>query len=269
MKKKTLQATKNAYFALSVIIIGLLISNTIACSSQELNAEGASKVIRQTLSLIELDKVEVLGIAEETNETRLVKFKVNDNQAVGKMRRYDQGWQLDELQNERGVWLPVLTIIKQIEEINVQKVKDQWSKVEGSYLRRVDLVPALLESVKGAADLEKLTFTAVSEARVKVEGLPIWTDNINPETFAKFQEAQEGLTSALSHLLVVIEKYPNLKATENFKEVLSMLEATENRIAVEKMRFNDVVKELNLENSNSMVALFGKRISEIPYFKAR
>ncbi len=154
-----------------------------------------------------------------------------------------------------------------------QKVQAQWAQVENVYQRRADLVPNLVETVKGAADFEKSTFTAVTEARAKVGQVQLSADKINPEAFAKFQQAQDGLSSALSRLLVVMEKYPDLKATENFKTLQAQLEGTENRIATERMRFNEAAQAFNTKRMSFptvlIAGLFGARFNEKPYFKAQ
>jgi LemA protein len=154
-----------------------------------------------------------------------------------------------------------------------QKVQSQWAQVENVYQRRADLVPNLVETVKGAADFEKSTFTAVTEARAKVGQVQLSADKIGPETLAKFQEAQDGLSSALSRLLVVVEKYPELKATENFKELQAQLEGAENRIAVARMRFNEAAQAFNTRRNRFpaviIVGFFGSKFAEKPYFKAQ
>lgn len=154
-----------------------------------------------------------------------------------------------------------------------QKVQSQWAQVENQYQRRADLVPNLVETVKGAADFEKSTFTAVTEARAKVGQVQVSADKLTPDAFAKFQQAQDGLSSALSRLLVVMEKYPDLKATENFKTLQAQLEGTENRIAVERMRFNEAAQAFNTKRMSFPTVLiagfFGSRFAEKPYFKAQ
>jgi LemA protein len=154
-----------------------------------------------------------------------------------------------------------------------QKVQSQWAQVENQYQRRADLVPNLVETVKGAADFEKSTFTAVTEARAKVGQVQIAPGQLNAQSFAKFQEAQDGLSSALSRLLVVMEKYPDLKATENFKTLQAQLEGTENRIAVERQRFNEAAQAFNTRRMSFPTVLiagfFGSRFAEKPYFKAQ
>jgi LemA protein len=154
-----------------------------------------------------------------------------------------------------------------------QGVQAQWGQVENVYQRRADLIPNLVETVKGAADFEKSTFTAVTEARAKVGQVQVAADKLTPQAFAKFQEAQDGLSSALSRLLVVMEKYPDLKATENFKELQAQLEGTENRIAVERMRFNEAARAFNTKRMSFPTVLvagfFGVRFAEKPYFKAQ
>jgi len=155
-----------------------------------------------------------------------------------------------------------------------QAVKSQWAQVENQYQRRVDLIPNLVETVKGAAAFEKDTFTAVTEARAKVGQTKLDASNLNnAEALAKFQQAQDGLSSALSRLMVVVEKYPDLKATENFRELQSQLEGTENRITVERMRFNEAAQAFNTKRMSFPTVLiagfFGSRFSEKPFFKAQ
>jgi LemA protein len=154
-----------------------------------------------------------------------------------------------------------------------QKVGAQWGQVENVYQRRADLIPNLVETVKGAAAFEKSTFIAVTEARAKVGQVQVSAGKLNPETFSKFQQAQDGLTSALSRLLVVMERYPDLKATENFKILQAQLEGTENRIAVERMRFNEAAQAFNTRRMSFptvlIAGLFGARFNEKPYFKSQ
>ncbi len=127
-----------------------------------------------------------------------------------------------------------------------EKVMQQWSQVENQYQRRADLIPNLVETVKGVAKFEKETYTAVTEARAKVNQIKLTPEMLSdPNAFQKFQAAQDGLSSALSRLLVTVERYPELKANENFLQLQAQLEGTENRIAVERRKFNKVVQEYN------------------------
>jgi len=123
-------------------------------------------------------------------------------------------------------------------------VRNAWAQVENVYQRRADLIPNLVETVKGARDFEQETLTAVVEARAKVgqvrfEGMP------DAAGLERFQAAQDELSSALSRLLVVVERYPELRATENFRDLQVQLEGTENRIAVERRRFNEAARQYN------------------------
>jgi LemA protein len=157
-----------------------------------------------------------------------------------------------------------------------QAVRGQWGQVENVYQRRADLIPNLVETVKGAAAFEKETYTKVAEARAKVvqisgEGLEkILTD---PQAFQRFQQAQGELSSALSRLMAVSERYPDLKATANFRDLQAQLEGTENRIAVERMRFNEVAQAYNTKRQRFptviVASLFGSRFQERPYFQAQ
>lgn len=131
-------------------------------------------------------------------------------------------------------------LVKAEEEIN-----SVWANVESSYQRRADLIPNLVNTVKGQANFEKETLTNVIEARAKATQTKIDPSNATEEQLAKFQQAQQGLNSALSHLLVSVEKYPELKAHEAFLNLQAQLEGTENRINVERNNFNNAVKEYN------------------------
>jgi len=157
-----------------------------------------------------------------------------------------------------------------------QSTQAQWAQVQNQYQRRADLVPNLVETVKGAANFEKDTLTAVTEARAKVGQVTSGAiENIanDPEAFRRFQEAQDGLSSALSRLMVVAERYPELRATQNFQTLQAQLEGTENRIAVERMRFNDAARAFNTRRESFPTVLvagfFGSRFNAKPYFEAQ
>lgn len=121
----------------------------------------------------------------------------------------------------------------------------QWANVETSYQRRADLIPNLVSTVKGYADFEQETLTQVIEARSKATSIQVDANDINPQQLQRFQQAQDQLSGALSRLLVTVERYPDLKANQNFLALQSQLEGTENRISVERRRFNEVVREYN------------------------
>jgi LemA protein len=157
-----------------------------------------------------------------------------------------------------------------------QAVQSQWGQVENVYQRRADLIPNLVATVKGVANFEKSTYIAVAEARSKVGQVTAGgTAAIanNPQAFAQYQSAQDGLTTALSHLLAVVENYPDLKANQNFLDLQAQLEGTENRIAVERMRYNDVVQQFNTARQTfptAMIAdMFGDRFATKAYFQAQ
>lgn len=142
-----------------------------------------------------------------------------------------------------------------------ENAKTAWANVESAYQRRNDLIGNLVNTVKGAADFERETLTAVIEARSKATSVNVDANNLSPEAINKFQNAQGGLTSALSRLLVSVERYPELKANQNFLNLQSQLEGTENRINVERNRYNEVVKEYNTYirkfPNNMVVGMFG------------
>lgn len=151
-----------------------------------------------------------------------------------------------------------------------QNVENAWAKVQSSYQRRADLIPNLVNTVKGYADFEKSTLTQVIEARAKATSINIDPKNLTPETMKEFQDAQGGLSSALGRLLVSVEQYPNLKANQNFLELQSQLEGTENRIKVARDEFNETVKEFNTKvqkfPSNLFAGIFGFKTR--PYFES-
>lgn len=127
-----------------------------------------------------------------------------------------------------------------------ETAKTQWANVESAYQRRSDLIPNLVSTVKGYADFERETLEAVIQARANATKTTIDPTNITPEQMAAFQESQNSLSGALSRLMVVVEKYPDLKANQNFLELQSQLEGTENRINVERNRFNELAKDYNV-----------------------
>ena len=151
-------------------------------------------------------------------------------------------------------------------------VNGAWSQVQNQYQRRFDLIPNLVETVKGYASHEKETLENVVEARAKVGQMVISPDVLkNPKAFQMFEKAQGELTSALSRLMVVTENYPNLKANENFLQLQAQLEGTENRIAVERKHFNEVVQTYNTAIKTiptSMIAGFGG-FTPKAYFQAQ
>jgi LemA protein len=126
-----------------------------------------------------------------------------------------------------------------------EAVSAQWAQVENAYQRRSDLIPNLVNTVKGYADFEQETLTQVIEARSKATSINVNPENLDASSIEQFQQAQEGLSSALSRLMVVVERYPELKANQNFLDLQAQLEGTENRIAVERRKFNDATRNYN------------------------
>jgi len=126
-----------------------------------------------------------------------------------------------------------------------ENVKNKWANVQSDYQRRSDLIPNLVNTVKGAANFEQTTLTNVIEARAKATQVQINANDLTPENLAKFQQAQAGLSGALGKLLAVAEAYPDLKATQNFRDLQAQLEGTENRIKVSRNDFNAAVQEYN------------------------
>lgn len=151
-----------------------------------------------------------------------------------------------------------------------QGVDQAWAQVENQYQRRADLIPNLVATVKGYATHESETLEKVTLARAKATSITIDADNLNEETLAKYQEAQGELSQALKSLLAVTEAYPDLKANQNFMNLQTQLEGTENRISTERMRYTEAVKDYNtsIKKFPTMIyaAWFG--FKEKPQFKA-
>ncbi|MBC35881.1 MAG: LemA family protein [Bacteroidetes bacterium] len=152
-----------------------------------------------------------------------------------------------------------------------EEVDAKWSQVTTDYQRRMDLIPNLVNTVKGYAEFEQETLTAVVEARSKATSVTIDPSNLNAGAFAQFQQAQNGVSSALGRLLVTIEKYPDLKANQNFLELQAQLEGTENRIANARRKFNEATKTYNVYikkfPKNIYANIFG--FEQKPYFEAQ
>jgi LemA protein len=146
-----------------------------------------------------------------------------------------------------------------------QGTKQAWADVESDYQRRSDLIPNLVNTVKGYADFEQETLTKVIEARASATQVTVDPTNLTPEKLAQFQQAQDGVSSAIGRLLVVVEKYPDLKANQNFLDLQAQLEGTENRISVSRKRFNEAVTNFN----NSVVTFPGNLIAKIGGFQEK
>ncbi|MCX6159376.1 MAG: LemA family protein [Ignavibacteriota bacterium] len=153
-----------------------------------------------------------------------------------------------------------------------ENIKSAWAQVENQYQRRADLIPNLVKTVEGAADFEKSVLTEVTEMRSKVGQTKLNVDDLNdPEKFQQYQQAQDKLSSALSRLLVVTENYPSLKANESFLQLQSQLEGTENRISVERKKFNEAVQVFNTSVRSFPTVITAKMFGfkEKPYFKGK
>jgi LemA protein len=152
-----------------------------------------------------------------------------------------------------------------------ENVKKAWSQVENQYQRRADLIPNLVNTVKGYANFEQQTLTAVVEARASATQVKIDPNNLTPENIQRYEQAQQGLSGALGRLLMVTENYPDLKANQNFLDLQKQLEGTENRISVERKNFNDSVNDFNSHirrfPTNLLVGIFG--FSPKGYFQAQ
>jgi LemA protein len=154
-----------------------------------------------------------------------------------------------------------------------QAVDAQWAQVENVYQRRADLIPNLVNTVKGAANFEQQTLTQIAEARASVGKVQLDAKNLpnNPGAFAQFEQAQAGLSSALSRLMVVVERYPELKANANFRDLQAQLEGTENRISTERMRYNETAQAYNTSRLSFPTVIFANMLGfgEKAYFKSQ
>lgn len=180
-------------------------------------------------------------------------------------------------------WLPLIIIVGLILVIGGwiasvnnrlvhldENVMAQWGNVESSYQRRADLIPNIVNTAKGYAEFEQETLIAVTEARSKATAMTVDPSKATPEQMAQFQEAQAGLSSALSRMLLTFERYPDLKANENFKELINELERTENRINVERNRYNETLRIYNPETRKFPTKIVASMLGfePKPYFEA-
>lgn len=142
-----------------------------------------------------------------------------------------------------------------------ENVKGKWAQVENAYQRRADLIPNLVATVKGAAEHEEGTLTAVVEARAKATSVTVDPSNLTEESIANYQQTQDALSQSIGRLLVSVEAYPDLKANSNFQELQVQLEGTENRISVERRAYNEAVQDYNTTvrsfPNNIMAGIFG------------
>lgn len=155
--------------------------------------------------------------------------------------------------------------------VSDEYIQSTWAQVENVYQRRADLIPNLVSTVKGYAAHESETFENVVAARAKATQVTVDPSDLTPEALARFNEAQDGLSAALGRLLMIQESYPELKANQNFLELQAQLEGTENRIATERMKFNDAVKAFNTGirrfPDNIVASMFG--FEKKGYFEAK
>lgn len=175
------------------------------------------------------------------------------------------------------IWIAIIVVVillgVKVNNSMVSKeegVSKAWSNVENQYQRRSDLIPNLVNTVKGYAEHESETLQAVVDARTKATQISIDADNMTEEQIQQFQQAQKEVSGALSRLIAISEAYPDLKANENFKELQSQLEGTENRIAVERRNFNDAANEYNTYIRKFPQSLFASILNfdKKPYFAA-
>ncbi|AFJ90635.1 LemA family protein [Blattabacterium sp. (Blaberus giganteus)] len=153
-----------------------------------------------------------------------------------------------------------------------ENIKTQWGQVENVYQRRADLIPNLVNTVKGSANFEKNTLNQIIEARAKATSISINTNDLNQNQINKFQKVQDHFNNYVSRLLMIVENYPNLKSTQNFYELQNQLEGTENRINVERNRFNEKVNNFNIYRNQFpkiIIANFFSQFKEKGYFQSK
>jgi|GEM_PF-3108179 len=249
------------------VIVFVLFLSIIACSSKSSTSE-TELVIKKAFPLSDKDKIEIIGTSDESKTARLVKFKFNDSQINARLRKYDQGWLLDEIQDSTGKWLPVTMISsgdKATKKLD-SEIKAEWAQVENIYKRREDLIPNLIEATKGLTS-EKEAMSVLVKARDKV-ALNKPDNNVtdNPNNFREFQLAQDELGSAISAIFTLVEKYPVIKTDPKFQEVMYQIEGTENRITVERLRYNEAARAFNSMRLKSVINVF---TPEKQYFKSQ
>ncbi|WP_341661760.1 LemA family protein [Blattabacterium cuenoti] len=153
-----------------------------------------------------------------------------------------------------------------------ENIKTQWGQVENVYQRRADLIPNLVNTVKGSSNFEKETLNQIIEARAKATSLSINTNDLNQNQINKYQKVQENLNHSVSRFLLIVENYPNLRSTQNFYELQNQLEGTENRINVERHRFNEKVNNFNIYRNQFpkiIIANFFSQFQEKGYFQSQ
>ncbi|BAR91945.1 LemA family protein [Blattabacterium cuenoti BPAY] len=153
-----------------------------------------------------------------------------------------------------------------------ENIKTQWGQVENVYQRRADLIPNLVNTVKGSANFEKDTLNQIIEARAKATSLSINTNDLNQNQINKYQKVQDHLNHSVSRLLLIVENYPNLRSTQNFYELQNQLEGTENRINVERNRFNEKVNNFNIYRNQFpkiIIANLFSKFQEKGYFQSQ
>lgn len=163
-----------------------------------------------------------------------------------------------------GIWLYSYNSLISLNE-NVNKA---WANVESQYQRRADLVPNLVNTVKGAADFEKSTLQAVVDARARATSIQVDPNKLTPEKLQEFQQAQGALSTAIGRLLAVAENYPQLKAVDAFRDLQAQLEGTENRINEARRQFNDAARDFNAGKKKFPRVLFASGYPDRPYFEA-
>ncbi|WP_341665272.1 LemA family protein [Blattabacterium cuenoti] len=153
-----------------------------------------------------------------------------------------------------------------------ENIKTQWGQVENVYQRRADLIPNLVNTVKGSSNFEKETLNQIIEARAKATSFSINTNDLNQNQINKYQKVQENLNNSVSRFLLIVENYPNLRSTQNFYELQNQLEGTENRINVERNRFNEKVNNFNIYRNQFpkiIIANFFSQFQEKGYFQSQ
>lgn len=245
------------------IFVGFIVLAILSSCSSDLSTGAVSEVIIKTFQLSDMDNVEILGIAEDSKDVRIVKFTVNKVPSSVKMRKYDKGWLLDEIQNELGLWSPITSrAAVQIDN----EISAAWAHLENVYKRRADIIKDLVEmgsKISFLSDACIAVRTALNNTNQVQGGEKILYDS---DAFNNFVQTQEALGTAVGALLNEIEKFPELKSSQAYRDLRVQLEGTENRIAMERRRYNEAAQKFN--NEPHGVYIPGKIVMKMPYIKA-
>jgi len=251
------------------LILSSILLILVACSKSNLTSESAAQIIRQTLQIPENIQVDIQGIAEESRNSAIVKFTANKEQFRARMRKYDRGWQMDDIQGKSGEWIPIasLYVNDRLDKLE-ERVFSNWDMLCNCFQRRSDLIPNLVDIAKGIGSFETEALMQLANARLETINLK-YDKKVteNPELFADFQNAQNQLSINLSRFIEIFDKYPGFNSNQNIKDININLEGTENRIEVEVSRYNEAAQEFNAALMKSMSGIINKEYKQKQIFE--